>query len=253
MGEKSMNLVAVAATVARPLFLAGICVLGAVACVSAPRSSADAGPPTNAAYRLAPPDVLDIVVRGVAPIQDSAGNTASSAIERQVAVRPDGKISFDLIGEVDAQGKTVAEVRTEIFTRLQEFIRAPDVTVILRESNSRRYYVLGEVNRIGAFPLVGEVTAVEALAQAGGPTILANVNGAWLSRPEGETKVVYKIKFEDITRGDGATNYALRPGDVVYVPPGFSARIGNALQVIFYPLQQIIGLGNGAGARVIRP
>lgn len=237
--------------VARPLVLTSLCIVFAAACVSAPKSASDAGPPVTAAYRLAPPDVLQIVVRGIAPIQDSTGNTASSAIEREVAVRPDGKVSFDLIGEVDAQGKTVTEVRDEIATRLKEFIVAPDVTVILRESNSRRYYVLGEVNRIGAFPLVGEVTAVEALAQAGGPTILANLNGSWLSRPEGESKVVYKIKYGDITRGDGATNYALRPGDVVYVPPGISAQIGQALQVIFYPLQQIIGLGNGA--RVVTP
>ena len=237
-----MKLVAVV----RPAILASLSMLCAVACVSAPRTSRETGPPSGAAYRLAPPDVLQIVVRGVAPIQDSAGNTASSSIEREVSVRPDGKISFDLIGEVDAQGKTVADVRNEISTRLQEFIRAPDVTVILSESNSRRYYVLGEVNRIGAFPLIGEVTAVEALAQAGGPTILANLNGAWLSRPEGEEKVVYRIKFDDITRGDGATNFALRPGDVVYVPPGISAQIGKALQIIFYPLQQIIGLGNGA-------
>ncbi len=230
----------------RATVLSGLCIVCAAACAGPPSTTRDSAPPSNVSYRLAPPDVLQIVVRGVAPIQDSNGNTASAAIEREVAVRPDGKISLDLIGEVDAQGKTVAEVRNEISTRLQEFIRAPDVTVILRESNSRRYYVLGEVNRIGAFPLIGEVTAVEALAQAGGPTVLANVNGAWLSRPEGEQKVVYRIKYDDITRGDGATNYALRPGDVVYVPPGVSARIGNALQVIFYPLQQIIGLGNGA-------
>lgn len=228
------------------LVLTGLCILGAAACVGPPSTTKESGPPSNVAYRLAPPDLLQIVVRGIAPIQDSTGNTQSAAIEREVAVRPDGKISLDLIGEVDAQGKTVAEVRNEISTRLQEFIRAPDVTVILRESNSRRYYVLGEVNRIGAFPLVGEVTAVEALAQAGGPTVLANTNGAWLSRPEGESKVVYRIKYDEITRGDGATNYALRPGDVVYVPPGMSAQIGNALRVIFYPLQQIIGLGNGA-------
>jgi polysaccharide export outer membrane protein len=232
--------------VVRPTILAGLCILCAAACITPPSATRDSSPPPNVAYRLAPPDVLQIVVRGVAPIQDSAGNTVNSSIEREVAVRPDGQISFDLIGEVNAQGKTVGEVRSEIATRLQEFIRAPDVTVILRQSNSRRYYVLGEVNRVGAFPLVGEVTAIEALAQAGGPTVLASANGSWLSRPEGENKVVYKIKFDDITRGDGSTNYALRPGDVVYVPPGVSAQIGRVLQVLFYPLQQIIGLGNGA-------
>ncbi len=242
--------------VLRPLLLAGLCILSAAACVSAPRSAGDGGPPSNAAYRLAPPDLLEIAVRGVTPItnqRNGEGGTGDAGIERQVTVRPDGKISFDLIGEVDAQGKTVKEIRDEITTRLKEFIVAPDVTVILRESNSRRYYVLGEVNRVGAYPLVGEVTAVEALAQAGGPTVLASVNGSWLSRPEGENKVVYKVKFDDITRGDGTTNYALRPGDVVYVPPGVSAQIGRALQILFYPLQQIIGLGNGARTTVVTP
>jgi polysaccharide biosynthesis/export protein len=226
--------------VARLMIVVGLSALAA-ACISTPRSTGEGSPPPVAAYRLAPPDLLQIVVR------------PDPIIDREVAVRPDGKISFDLIGEIDAQGRTVGEVRNEIVTRLREFIVAPDVTVILLESNSRRYYVLGEVNRIGAYPLTGEVTAIEALAQAGGPTFLANVDGAWLSRPEGETKAVYRIRYDQITRGDGTTNFALRPGDVIYVPPGLSAQIGNTLQIIFYPLQQIIGLGNGAGARVIRP
>jgi polysaccharide biosynthesis/export protein len=208
------------------------------ACVIAPRSVQQEGPPPSAVYRLAPPDGLQIVVRGVEPV-----------IDRNVQVRPDGKISFDLIGEVDVQSRTVGEVREEIAKRLREFIVAPDVTVILRESNSRRYYIFGEVSRVGAYSLVGEVTAIEALASAGGATFLANENGAWLSRPESETQGVYRIRYKDITRGDGRTNYALRPGDVIYVPPGVSAQIGNALQVIFYPLQQIVGLGGN----LVRP
>ena len=206
--------------------------LMASGCVVAPRTSGAAAPPPLVDYRLAPPDVLQIVVRGVDPV-----------IERRVAVRPDGKISFDLIGETDVLGKTVSEVRTEIGNRLREFIVAPDVTILLQESNSRRYYVLGEVGRVGAFPLVGEVTAIEALAEAGGPTLLSSPNGAWLARPGAETREVYRVKFDDIARGDGSTNYALQPGDVIYVPPGASAQIGQALQVLFFPLQQIIGLG----------
>ena len=208
-------------------------------CVTTPRATGAEVSSTPATYQLAPPDLLQIVVRGVDP-----------AIDREVTVRPDGKISFDLIGEIEAQNKTVEQVRDEIAKQLKEFIVAPDVTVILKGSNSRRYYVLGEVRTVGSYPLVGEVTAIEALASAGGPTFLANVNGAWLSRPEGETPVVYRIRFDEITRGDGRTNYPLRPGDVIYVPPGISAQIGQTLQVLFYPLQQIIGLGNNA---VVRP
>jgi len=201
-------------------------------CISAPPTS-NATPPPIADYRLAPPDVLKVIVRGAEPV-----------IERDVSVRPDGKISFDLIGEVDVLGKTVAEIQSELDTRLREFIVAPDVTVLLTQSNSRRYYVFGEVGRIGAYPLVGEVTAVEALASAGGATFLASANGSWLSRPGAEDGGIYRVKFDDITqRGDGRTNYTLQPGDVIYVPPGISAQIGNVLRNIFYPFQQIIGLG----------
>ena len=212
-----------------------------VACVSTPRSTGSGGVPPRVAYRLAAPDVLQITVRGAEPV-----------IQREITVQPDGRISFDLIGEVDVQGKTLPEVRNEIVQRLKEFIVAPDVTVVLQGSTSRRYFVFGEVNRVGAYPIAGEVTAVEAIAQAGGPTLLANANGSWLSRPTGDTAGVYRIYFDRITRGDGSSNYVLQPGDVIYVPPGASAQLGQALQVIFFPLQQIIGLGGGVFSRVAR-
>lgn len=206
-------------------------------CVSTPPTSGTAGPPPIEDYRIAPPDTLQIIVRGADPV-----------IEREVGVRPDGKISFDLIGEARVEGNTVAEVQSELETRLREFIVAPDVTVLLRESNSRRYYVFGEVQQRGAYPLIGAVTAVEALASAGGATFLGSPNSAWLSRPGNgqEPGGVYRVRFDDITRGDGATNYTLQPGDVIFVPPGVSAQIGDFLRNLFYPLQQIIGLGGRA-------
>jgi len=211
-------------------------VVGSWGCISTPRTTDGATPPRITDYLLAPPDLLQVIVRGVDP-----------QIDREVAVRPDGKISFDLIGEVEVLGKSVAAVQAEISERLREFIVAPDVTVLLKESNSRRYFVFGEVARIGAYPLVGDVTAVEALASAGGATYLAQPNGAWLSRPGGENGTVYRVRFDDITQqGDGSTNYTLQPGDVIYVPPGVSAQIGDFLRALFYPLQQIVGLGGRA-------
>jgi len=203
------------------------------ACVVPPSGGGGTPPPELGEYRLAPPDQLQIIVRGV-----------DLEINRQVGVRPDGRISFDLVGDIEVLGKTMPEVRTELQRRLQEFIRTPDVTVILGASNSRRYYVFGEVNRVGAFALDGEVTAVEALAAAGGPTIFANVNSSWLARPSDENPRTYRIYYDRIMqRSDSTTNYTLQPGDVIYVPAGFSAQLGNALRVIFYPIQQIIGLG----------
>jgi len=141
------------------LLLALFCV-GLGACAG-PRL--EPGAPVNEPeYRIAPPDTLQITVR------------PEPVITRDVQVRPDGKISFDLIGEIDVYGKTVAEIRDDITQRIREFIVAPDVTVTLMASNSRRYYVFGEVGRPGVYPLEGEVRVIEAIAQAGGLEDLGN-------------------------------------------------------------------------------
>ena len=192
-------------------------------------------PAQQTKYRISPPDVLMISVR------------PEPEIVREVVVRPDGRISFDLIGEVDVEGKTVDEVHREITARIEQFIVHPDVTVLLQSSNSREYYVFGEVNRPGSYPLVGHVTALEALGSAAGPTHFASLNGARLVRPTEGKGLRYPIRFKDISQGgDAATNYELQPGDVVYVPPNVMARIGYGVGIIFFPIQQLIGLGGRA-------
>lgn len=213
--------------------LALVLACAAVGCI------APVGPPgrptAELEYRIAPPDVLSITVR------------PEPEISRQVVVRPDGHISFDLIGDLEVAGKTVSQVQADVARNIQQFIVHPDVTVVLVASNSRRFFVFGEVLRPGAYPLVGDVRAAEALARAGGGTRLAALNSGRLLRPEAETPTAYEVRFGDIIlRGDGTTNHALQPGDVIYVPPNASAQIGYALQVIFYPIQQIIGLGTQA-------
>ncbi len=203
---------------------------GAFGCVS---TGGNPGLPSLAAeYRIAPPDVLVVTVR------------PDPQIERELTVRPDGRVSFDLIGDLEARGRTIEEVRGDIATRLKEFIVQPDVTVLLKTSNSRTFFILGEVNRPGAYPIVGDVSAVHALGSAGGPTRMASLDNARLVRPSPEGELTYPIHFAAITEhGYGGTNYQLQPGDVVYVPPNVSARIGYALQLIFFPIQQILGLG----------
>jgi polysaccharide export outer membrane protein len=204
--------------------------LAMLGCVSSAGSPGLPSP--TAEYHIAAPDLLEITVR------------PEPEIEREVTVRPDGRISFDLIGDVEASGHTIEEVRTEIATRLKEYIVQPDVTVLLKVSHSRNFYILGEVNRPGSYPIVGDVTAVYALLTAGGPTRMASLDNAWLVRPSPEGELTYPIQFEAITEhGYGRTNYMLQPGDVVYVPPNLSAKIGYTLQLIFFPLQQVLGLG----------
>lgn len=186
-------------------------------------------------YRIAPPDLLRIDVR------------PEPVISRAVVVRPDGRISFDLIGDVEVEARTVEEIRAEITQRISEFIVSPDVTVELTESRSRRYYVVGQVNRPGSFPLIGRVTAVEALASSSGGTLFASLNSSRLVRVSAEDAGVFAVRFSDITeRGDGRTNYELKPGDIIYVPPNLSARIGLAIQNILFPVQSIVGLGRTA-------
>jgi polysaccharide export outer membrane protein len=208
-----------------------VSILGAAACLPL-RVPSDSRPETIRDYQIAAPDKLLITVR------------PEPVITRTVTVRPDGKISFDLIGELEVSGKTIPNVRQEISDRIKDFIVAPDVTVMLEESLSRKYFIFGEVGRVGYFPLVGRVTAVEALAAAGGPSRFASLNASRLTRPIPEGQGVYPVKYRDITQnGDPTTNYELQPGDVIYVPPNASARIGYALQIVFFPLQQIFGLG----------
>ncbi len=227
-------------SVARRAVLLSIVCLAAFGCA---KSAGNPGLPSlQAEYRIAPPDVLEVTVR------------PDPQIERELTVRPDGRISFDLIGDIEARGRTIEEVRSEISTRLKEFIVQPDVTVLLKISNSRTFFILGEINRPGAYPIVGDVTAVHALGTAGGPTRMASLDNAWLVRPSPEGELTYPINFAAITElGYGQTNYMLQPGDVVYVPPNLSARIGYALQLIFFPIQQVLGLGGTVVNAAVTP
>jgi len=116
--------------------------------------------------------------------------------------------------------------------------------VTLEGTRSRRYYVFGEVNRVGSYPLMGRVTAVEGLAMAGGGTRLAALNMARLSRPATDGPSIYPIQYEDITQSaDARTNYELQPGDVIYVPPSRTGIEAIPLPRSSDPLLVIIGMG----------
>jgi polysaccharide export outer membrane protein len=210
------------------LFVAG--------CV-APAVPAPGRPAVEPEYRVAAPDVLTISVR------------PAPEINRELTVRPDGKVSFDLVGDVEVGGKTVREIRDVIESRLKEFVVHPDVTVVLKESTSRRFYVLGEVYKPGAFPLIGDVTALNAISGAGGLTHFAQKGGIRLVRP-GTPGAAYKVDFAEISQyGNAETNHHLQPGDVIYVPPNGFASVGYAIGVVLFPFQQILGLGGGLASR----
>ena len=213
-----------------------IVLIFAMGCV-APAVPAPGRPAVEPEYRVAPPDVLAISVR------------PAPEINRSVVVRTDGRISFDLVGDIEVGGKTVREIRDTIEQRLKEYMVHPDVTVVLSQSTSRKFYVLGEVGRPGSYALIGDVTALQAIAGAGGLTHFAQKGGIRLVRP-GLPGAAYAVDFADISQyGNAETNHHLQPGDVIYVPPNGFASVGYALGVVLFPIQQIIGLGGGLASR----
>jgi protein involved in polysaccharide export with SLBB domain len=133
-------------------------------------------------------------------------------------VGPDGFIHFPLIGDVAVDSLTPNEIATAIRERLMDgYLRNPNVSVFVREFNSKKIYVLGEVVRPGTFPFVANMTIVEALTSAGGFTQSANTNNVIVTRREAGREARVRLPVEKITRGE-APNYGLRPGDIIFVP-----------------------------------
>lgn len=140
-------------------------------------------------------------------------------LSKQVPVRPDGKISYPLIGEIEAAGLTVKQIEETIIRELKRNIRDPQVTVTLQKAHSFRIYVLGEVVRPGVFELKGPVTVVQAIAMAGGFTPFASRGKIIIFNPSvnrGQHRLFNYRSF--INRKEIDQNIVLRPGDTVLVP-----------------------------------
>ncbi|MFA5529954.1 MAG: XrtA/PEP-CTERM system exopolysaccharide export protein [Thiohalomonadaceae bacterium] len=139
-------------------------------------------------------------------------------------VRPDGKITVPLIGDVQAGGRTPQEVAKEIRTRLSAYIRNPDVTVILTELRSHQFLsrirVTGAVEQPMSMPYRQGMTALDAVLEAGGINAFAAPDRTKVFRrsQNGETKIFNVFLGRILTQGDLGTNLDLRPGDVITIP-----------------------------------
>ena len=164
-------------------------------------------------FLLGPEDVLDIVVW-----------KNDDLTQKGIVVRPDGKISMPLIGEVMAGGLTSNQLASQIASRLKEFKERPTVTVSVREVNSYYVYVLGEVKQPGKYQLKSQATVLQALAVAGGFGIYAAKNGMRVIRTvqteNGESREIrIPARYDDLISGSGEIgNFFLKTGDVVVVP-----------------------------------
>ncbi len=179
----------------------------AVAAAWASSGSMRADPrPEPTEYRIGREDVLEVVV------------WHEPELTRVVPVRPDGKISLPLAGEIEAAGKTPEELQQGLTRTLTPYIKDASVAVLVREVNGPRAFVLGEVTKPGGFPLRGPVSVVQAIALAGGRTEFAGDEIDWLrQKPDGSTDRV-RLSFDDLVKGEVAGALWLRGGDVLYVP-----------------------------------
>ena len=132
-----------------------------------------------------------------------------------VIVRPDGKITLPLIGEVQAGGRTPQQLEKEVTEKLSTFLTRPEVMVSVTAIRSKRYYIIGQVNRTGVFPLVVPTTVLEALSGAGGFQQWANRKKIVILRGNKRLKFNYK----DVINGKSmAQNIYLENGDHIIVP-----------------------------------
>jgi polysaccharide export outer membrane protein len=138
-------------------------------------------------------------------------------LSAKVPVRPDGKISLPMIGEVQAEGRTAKDLKGEITQRLKPLVEQPVVSVMVAEINAAKFYVLGEVAHPGAFPVRGQVSVIQALALAGGPTEYADPRSVVVIRPGRTGAKRYKVDAKNVLAGK-ARAISLEPGDTVYVP-----------------------------------
>jgi polysaccharide export outer membrane protein len=134
-----------------------------------------------------------------------------------VQVRPDGKITMPLIGDIVASGRTPAELRDAVAGALKVYMNNPSVTVIVLEATASTAFVLGEVNKPGTVPIQGNITVLQALAVAGGLKDFADAKNIRILRKGVAGTQTIRFNYKDAIRGEGANPY-LRPGDTVVVP-----------------------------------
>lgn len=175
---------------------------------SAPASDGKPAPATtDPAYVIGAEDMLDINV------------WKEPDVSRIVPVRPDGRISLPLINDVQAAGLSPQQLAATITESLRKYLNEPQVTVIVTAINSQRVYVVGEVLRAGAFPLIPGMTILQALSSAGGFTAFADVKKIHVIRLRDGKHIELPFNYRDVLKGDNPNqNVKLEPGDTVVVP-----------------------------------
>lgn len=174
---------------------------------AAPPNGSEPTPVADASYLLGPEDMVKISV------------WKDEHLTQEVVVRPDGMISFPLVGDVLAAGRTVEDVRLELIKRLSKFVSTPHVSVLVTKILSYKVYVIGRVNKPGEFQVGHHTDVLQALSMAGGLTPYASENDIKIIRRNGAEEHVFYFRYGDVQKGkDLQQNMILQRGDVVMVP-----------------------------------
>lgn len=140
-------------------------------------------------------------------------------LQREVLIRPDGGMTFPLVGEVQAQGMTVTQLQQHLSGALGRYIPDPEVTVSVRATGGNVIYVVGKVNRPGSFVASRPTDVVQALGLAGGLNRFAASDDIKVLRRDGSEQVAIPFRYSEIEDGENlGQNIILMPGDIVVVP-----------------------------------
>jgi polysaccharide biosynthesis/export protein len=179
---------------------------------------AQSAPPAAAKGVAAPADVPADYVVGAEDVL-AINFWKDTEMTGDVTVRPDGRITIPLLGDIDAAGLSPVQLSERILAAAKKQIRDPTVTVVVRTINSRKVYITGQVANPGAFPLAGPRTVMQLIALAGGLTEYADKKNITITRTEHGKAVGLKFNYNDVAKGKNlAQNIVLKPGDTVVVP-----------------------------------
>lgn len=163
--------------------------------------------PAIAPYRIGPGDILSISV------------WKDEALTQQLPVLPDGTLHFPLVGKMQAGGMTTDAFKAALEARITRFVPDPVLSVSVTQVNSMVFYVIGRVNSPGRQMLNANVTALQALAMAGGPNPFAKRNKIKIFREKGDQTLIFEFPYDDISKGESLEyNILLQRGDVMVVP-----------------------------------
>ncbi len=197
----------------RVLMIAGLLIGVSMGCASVSRDALDeAAKPVSKEFLLGPEDVVEVTV------------WRNQDLSRTVVVRPDGKISLPLIGDIQASGLNSSQVAAKIAARLTEFKENPNVSVSLKEVNSYFIFVLGEVLKPGKYPLKSYATVLQGVSMAGGFTPFASKNRMQVIRTHEngdgrENQIRIPVPYNELVSGKGEIeNFILKSGDTIVVP-----------------------------------